>query len=112
MRIKSVVGVLALLGLTLSSGCASIDAGSNARSFTEETLAGIRVGQATRQDLLQLLGPPERKYNFSALNDEVWDYRYARGSWRMVLDVHLDSRNGKVTSYFSQPDPKIYQPDH
>lgn len=103
--------LLCLLAVAfLAAGCASSGAGSPAPVITEETLAGIRAGQSTRDDVTQLLGSPLRKYDFSALNDEVWDYRYVRGSWLMLLDVHFDIRNGKVTSYFSQPDPKIYSP--
>ncbi len=103
----------ALAVLLLASGCASSGSVSSAPVITEETLLNIHAGQSTRDDVTKLLGSPERIFNFSRLNEEVWDYRYARGTWLMILNVHFDSRTGKVTSYFSQPDPKIYQPnDH
>ena len=111
MKIRVLLFVL--VTSVLMAGCASSGSGSSAPVITEETLLNIRAGQSARDDVTKLLGSPERIFNFSRLNEEVWDYRYARGTWLMILNVHFDSRTGKVTSYFSQPDPKIYQPnDH
>lgn len=109
MKIRVLLFVLATS--VLMAGCAG--SGSSVPVITEETLLNIHAGQSTRDDVTKLLGSPERIFNFSRLNEEVWDYSYARGTWLMILNVHFDSRSGKVTSYFSQPDPKIYQPnDH
>jgi outer membrane protein assembly factor BamE (lipoprotein component of BamABCDE complex) len=101
----------ALAALFLAAGCASSSPVSSAPVITEATLLNIKNGQSTREDVTRLLGSPLRTFNFTRLNDEVWEYRYTRGSWLMVLSVHFDTRNGKVSSYFSEPDPKIYSPD-
>ena len=109
MKIRILLCALAVALLT--AGCASSGSGAPAPVITDALLLNLHSGQTTREDVTRLLGSPERIFNFSRLNDEVWDYRYTRGTWLMILNVHFDSRSGKVTSYFSQPDPKIYQPD-
>ncbi|MCX7153002.1 MAG: outer membrane protein assembly factor BamE [Proteobacteria bacterium] len=101
----------ALAALLLAGGCASSGSVSSAPIITEETLLNIKNGQSTREDVTKILGSPLRIFNFTRLNDESWEYRYTRGTWLMVLSVHFDTRNGKVSSYFSEPDPKIYSPD-
>ena len=78
------------------------------QALTEENFRNIRFGQSTRDEVTHLLGPPYRKYNFTNLGEEVWDYRYARGSWAMLLSMHFDSGRGLVKSYVTQTDPEAY----
>ena len=76
--------------------------------LTEENFRNIRFGQSTRDDVMRLIGHPFRKYNFTNLREEVWDYRYMNGSWFMLLSVHIDLGKGTVSAYASEPDPEKY----
>ena len=82
---------------------------SATQELTEENFGKLRAGQTTRDDVMRLIGRPVRTFNFLRINDEVWDYRYMKGAWFMVLSVHFDSARGTVTSYFSEPDPEVYR---
>jgi outer membrane protein assembly factor BamE (lipoprotein component of BamABCDE complex) len=97
-----------LVTVFLATACASSGALQSGRVPTEEMLVNIKNGQSTREDVTQLLGTPLRKFNFSAFNDEVWEYRSTSGTTYMVLSVHFDSRNGKVTSFLAEPDARYY----
>lgn len=79
------------------------------QALTEENFGNLRAGQSTRDEVTRLIGRPVRTFNFSRINDEVWDYRYMKGAWFMLLSVHFDKASGTVSSYFSEPDPEVYR---
>ncbi|WP_426102638.1 hypothetical protein [Massilia sp. TSP1-1-2] len=73
--------------------------------LTGEIFATIKIGVATKADVLHTLGrPAERSY--LALPDlEVWSYRYKEsGVWNSMMHVHFD-RGGIVRMMQNGPDP-------
>ena len=73
--------------------------------LTGEKFATLKIGTATRDDVLHTLGrPAERSY--LALPDlEVWSYRYKEsGVWNSMMHVHFD-RAGILRMMQNGPDP-------
>ena len=73
--------------------------------LTSEKFATLKVGTATRADVLRTLGrPAERSY--LALPDlEVWSYRYKEsGVWNSMMHAHFD-RAGVLRMMMNGPDP-------
>jgi hypothetical protein len=73
--------------------------------LTGEKFATLKVGAATKDDVLRTIGrPAERSY--LALRDlEVWSYRYKEsGVWNSMMHVHFD-RAGVVRMMQNGPDP-------
>ena len=70
-----------------------------------EKFATLKIGAATKPDVLHTLGrPAERSY--LALPDlEVWSYRYKEsGVWNSMMHVHFD-RGGILRMMQNGPDP-------
>ena len=67
--------------------------------------ARIKVDQATKEDVLRLIGHPAER-SFVAMKDyEVWSYRYKESDvWDSMMHVHFD-RAGVVRMMMSGPDP-------
>jgi outer membrane protein assembly factor BamE (lipoprotein component of BamABCDE complex) len=76
--------------------------------LSEETLRSLQPGRSTHDDVLRLIGKPVRKFNFTRLNEEVWDYRYVTGSLYMLAHVSFDAAKGRFTMYSTELDPEKY----
>ncbi len=73
--------------------------------LTGDKFATLKIGTATRDDVLRTLGrPAERSY--LALPDlEVWSYRYKEsGVWNSMMHAHFD-RAGVLRMMMNGPDP-------
>lgn len=67
--------------------------------------ARIRVDQATKADVLRLIGHPAERSRVALHNYEVWSYRYKEsGVWDSMMHVHFDE-SGVVRMMMSGPDP-------
>jgi hypothetical protein len=97
-------GPAALMLVTVAGGAAAVSGepqrlyGSQGADFNEGRIAEIRSGVHTAEDVIGLLGHPQRKI-FTVLGEE-WSYRYylppsmLRPGMEKVLTVRF--RNGKV----------------
>ncbi|MFM9433731.1 hypothetical protein ACFDR9_000775 [Janthinobacterium sp. CG_23.3] len=73
--------------------------------LTAEKYAAIKVGVATKQDVLRIIGGPAETSYLSWQKLEVWSYRYKEsGVWDSMMHVHFDG-NGVVHSLMNGPDP-------
>lgn len=76
--------------------------------LTSEKFGTLKIGSATKDEVLRTLGrPAERSY--LALPDlEVWSYRYKEsGVWNSMMHVHFD-RAGVLKMLQSGPD-RMYE---
>jgi hypothetical protein len=76
--------------------------------LTSEKFGSLKIGTATRDDVLRTLGrPAERSY--LALPDlEVWSYRYKEsGVWNSMMHAHFD-RAGVLRRMMNGPD-RMYE---
>jgi hypothetical protein len=79
--------------------------------LTGEKYASIRVGQATKADVLRTIGHPAETSFLSLRDLEVWSYRYKEGGvWNSMMHVHFD-RNGIVRQMLNGPDPRYQDRD-
>ena len=78
------------------------------QALTDENFLKLRSGQATREEVTRLIGPPYRIFKFPARSEEVWQYRYVRGSWYMLASMQFDTAKGVYISYSTEPDPEMY----
>jgi hypothetical protein len=73
--------------------------------LTGEKFATIKVGVASRTDVLHTLGRPAERSYLSLSDLEVWSYRYKEsGVWNSMMHVHFD-RAGIVRMMQNGPDP-------
>jgi hypothetical protein len=73
--------------------------------LTSEKFATIKVGSATRDDVLRTVGRPAETSRLAMPGLEVWSYRYKEsGVWNSMMHVHFD-RNGVVRQMLNGPDP-------
>jgi hypothetical protein len=72
--------------------------------LTSEKFATLKIGTATRQDVLLALGRPA-EHSYLALPDlEVWSYRYKEsGVWNSMMHMHFD-RAGVLRMMLNGPD--------
>ena len=87
---------------------AHIDADGKLTSFeqvlTEQKFAMIKVGNATKEDVLRTIGRPGEQSHVAQNNYEVWTYRYKEnGVWNSMLQVHFD-KDGVVRLMENTPD--------
>ena len=87
---------------------ARIGADGTLKSFeqvlTDEKFATVKIGAATKQDVLLALGRPAETSHLSRQQLEVWSYRYKQaGVWDAMMHVHFD-RGGIVRLMQSGPD--------
>ncbi len=79
-------------------------------SAFEQVLAGekfatIKVGVATKDDVLRAIGRPAERSYLDLPKLEVWSYRYKEsGVWNSMMHVHFD-RAGIVRMMQNGPDP-------
>jgi hypothetical protein len=73
--------------------------------LTDEKFATLKVGIATRDDVLRTIGHPAET-SYLALRDlTVWSYRYKQsGVWNAMMHVHFD-KAGIVREMMAGPDP-------
>jgi hypothetical protein len=73
--------------------------------LTDEKFATLKVGIATRDDVLRTIGHPAET-SYLALRDlTVWSYRYKQsGVWNSMMHVHFDQA-GIVREMMAGPDP-------
>ncbi|WP_317204619.1 outer membrane protein assembly factor BamE [Janthinobacterium sp.] len=73
--------------------------------LTSEKYATIKVGVATKQDVLRAIGHPAETSFLPRQQLEVWSYRYKEsGVWDSMMHVHFDQA-GIVRMLMNGPDP-------
>ncbi len=78
--------------------------------LTLEKFASLKVGQATKDDVLKAIGAPSDTTYLSLSELEVWSYPYKEANvWNSVMHVHFDKR-GIVERMQGGPDRR-YDPD-
>jgi hypothetical protein len=78
--------------------------------LTVQKFNSIKVGEATKEDVLRLIGSPSETAYFSRTDLEVWSYPYKESDvWNSLMHVHFD-RNGIVRKMLNGPDPR-FDPD-
>lgn len=78
--------------------------------LTDEKFASIKIGKATKEDVLHTIGTPVEKSYLSLTDLEVWSYPYKEsGVWNSVMHVHFD-RDGIVRKMLNGPDLR-FDPD-
>jgi hypothetical protein len=79
--------------------------------LTNEKFASIKIGEATKADVLRTLGHPAETSYLPLRDLEVWSYRYREsGVWYSMMHVHFD-RNGVVQQMLNGPDPRYRDDD-
>jgi hypothetical protein len=73
--------------------------------LTGETFAKIKIDQATKADVLRIIGHPAEISSVAQHHYEVWSYRYKEaGVWNSMMHVHFDG-DGTVRQMLNGPDP-------
>jgi hypothetical protein len=73
--------------------------------LTDEKFATLKVGIATRDDVLRTIGHPAETSYLSLRDLTVWSYRYKQsGVWNSMMHVHFDQA-GIVREMMAGPDP-------
>jgi len=88
---------------------ARIDSNGQLISFeqvlTNAKFCTLKVGQATKTDVLHTIGAPSETSFLSLSQLEVWSYPYKEsGVWDSIMHVHFD-KQGVVRQMMSGPDP-------
>lgn len=74
--------------------------------LTTAKFAALRLGSATKADVLHTIGTPSETSYLSLVDLEVWSYPYKEnGVWDSIMHVHFD-RNGIVRKMQNGPDPR------
>lgn len=78
--------------------------------LTTQKFVTIKVGEATKNDVLLTIGSPSETSYLSLSDLEVWSYPYKEnGVWDSIMHVHFD-RKGIVRKMLNGPDPR-FDPD-
>jgi hypothetical protein len=78
--------------------------------LTTQKFASIKIGEATKADVLRTIGAPSETSYLSLSDLEVWSYPYKENDvWNSIMHVHFD-RSGIVRKMLNGPDPR-YDPD-
>jgi hypothetical protein len=73
--------------------------------LTGQKFATIKVGTATKDDVLRIIGRPAEHSHVMLHDYEVWSYRYKEnGVWNSMMHVHFDHA-GIVQLMQNGPDP-------
>ncbi|WP_229425151.1 MULTISPECIES: outer membrane protein assembly factor BamE [unclassified Massilia] len=73
--------------------------------LTGEKFAAIRIGKATKDEVLRTVGRPAEHSRVASHDYEVWSYRYREaGVWNSLMHVHFDA-HGVVQQMLNGPDP-------
>ncbi len=72
--------------------------------LNEQKFATLKVGVATRDDVLRTLGRPAERSYLALPKLEVWTYRYKEsGVWNSMMHVHFDQA-GVLRMMMNGPD--------
>lgn len=75
--------------------------------LTNAKFATIKVGEATKNDVLRTIGAPTETSYLSLTDLEVWSYPYKESNvWNSMMHVHFD-RAGIVRKMLNGPDPRF-----
>lgn len=78
--------------------------------LTVEKFNTIKIGEATKTDVLHTVGAPSETSYLSLTDLEVWSYPYKESNaWDSVMHVHFD-KGGIVRKMINLPDPR-FDPD-
>jgi len=78
--------------------------------LTTQKFATIKVGEATKNDVLKTIGGPSDTSYLPLRDLEVWSYPYKEADvWNSLMHVHFD-RSGVVQQMMNGPDPR-FDPD-
>lgn len=78
--------------------------------LTSPKFASIKIGEATKDDVLRTVGAPSETSYLSLSDLEVWSYPYKEnGVWNSLMHIHFD-RSGVVRKMMNAPDPR-FDPD-
>ena len=78
--------------------------------LTVEKFATIKVGEATKSDVLKTIGGPSETSYLSLRDLEVWSYPYKEANvWNSIMHVHFD-KAGTVRQMLNGPDMR-FDPD-
>jgi outer membrane protein assembly factor BamE (lipoprotein component of BamABCDE complex) len=78
--------------------------------LTTQKFSTIKIGEATKSDVLKTIGAPSDTSYLSLTDLEVWSYPYKESDvWNSLMHVHFD-RNGVVRKMLNGPDPR-FDPD-
>lgn len=74
--------------------------------LTTQKFASIKVGQATKDDVLRTIGAPSETTYLTLSQLEVWSYPYKESNtWDSMMHVHFDNA-GIVRKMLNGPDPR------
>jgi hypothetical protein len=75
--------------------------------LTGQKFATLKIGTATRDDVLRTLGRPAERSYLALPKLEVWSYRYKEsGVWNSMMHVHFD-RSGVLRMMQNGPDEEM-----
>ncbi len=78
--------------------------------LTTQKFATLKLGQATKEDVLKAVGAPSETSYLPRRDLEVWSYPYKEaGAWNSIMNIHFD-RAGIVRELVNTPDLR-YEPD-
>lgn len=78
--------------------------------LTTEKFSTLKIGEATKNDVLRTIGAPSETSYLSLTDLEVWSYPYKESNaWNSLMHVHFD-RAGIVRKMLNGPDPR-FDPD-
>jgi outer membrane protein assembly factor BamE (lipoprotein component of BamABCDE complex) len=100
------LGKILVLACALVAGCAAPAGVKPWWTLHEPNFRSLAAG-TSQQDVRQALGEPMLKTRFPNLGEEVWDYRYAHGTFTYIGELHFDTQ-GRLKYYTGYPDPSIY----
>ena len=73
--------------------------------LTGEQFATLKIGAATKTDVLHAVGRPAERSYLRLPDLEVWSYRYKEaGVWNSMMHIHFD-RTGVLKMMQNGPDP-------
>ena len=80
--------------------------------LTMQKFGTIRIGEATKADVLRTVGQPAEVSTLSLRQLEVWSYRYKENNvWNSMMHVHFD-KSGIVRQLLNGPDPRYEEHEH
>jgi hypothetical protein len=75
--------------------------------LTTQKFATIKIGEATKSDVLRIIGHPSEISYLSLSELEVWSYPYKENRvWNSLMHVHFD-KSGIVRKMLNSPDTRF-----
>ena len=79
--------------------------------LTADHFGALKIGSATRTEVLHALGRPTETSYLDIPELEVWSYRYRESDvWNSMMHIHFN-RNGILTKMMNGPDPMYEHKD-